>query len=484
MKIIEPAITTQLLAEPAMLPKDARPHGPKGQGLTAIARYREFHIVPQAAPGGCWISQPIRDGAHMEDRTGQYWTDVLDLVDCGVLIVDKAGIVHEANSLAGSLIQAPSSLVGSNVADLLGGSLQKLVDERRGNRAVAPLPLPDGRTRPAEACAQYSPDHQMTVISLRRPSTESEAESRARRHERLATAEKMAAKLAHELRNPLSSVLAGMQTLEKDECLSSEARFISGIILDEIRAVDDIINRLLQSVRSDLSDPQLMRLGTVVQEACDVVGLTAAEKSIALEVVEGPADLLVAGDRLALRRALENLLRNGVNACQAGDRISAGWREIGPGEKAGRFPGYSRPVACVFGEDSGAGMPNGLTDSSVFKPFTSLKKAAVGLGLSVAQEIIENHGGAILLRGRSAGGSIFEVFLPAIDPATSGGQQVDLHDCQFGATDEDLLCWALKGKIHRDESGTWPARCLQCPVYGMANLHLFVDRDSEAGKED
>jgi len=196
-----------------------------------------------------------------------------------------------------------------------------------------------------------------------------------------------------------------------------------------------------------------------------------------------------------MERAIENLVRNALEATKSGGEITVGWRELGESERESIFPGFVGPVVGIYGEDTGGGLPKDLTQSAILRPFVTTKRSNIGLGLSIAQEIVELHGGILFLGGSPQGGMTFEVLIPAINavcdtrsPATGPCKAVSSgqHGAPCGTKSADApdLCWVLRGRDHRKQTGKWPETCVNCPVFKSHNLQSYFDRRDVSGKDE
>ena len=318
------------------------------------------------------------------------------------------------------------------------------------------------------------------------------SETRRNRAEHLTMTEKLASRLSHEIKNPLASVLAGLQTLEKASSLSEDDLFILKLVLDEVRSVSRIVHRLLDSVRTDISQPCTVGVEGFLRHGIGVLQNEAGGKDVTLKLVSGELDTQVMVDKRTMEHALDNLLRNALEATGPGGEILVGWRELGEHEKRAVLPGFDGAVVGIYVEDSGRGVPRDLSESAILKPFVTTKKSNIGLGLSVAQEIVELHGGVIFMSQPHGVGATFEILLPFLDSAGGAKKgeafEAGSSECHRRAGEEepaDLpdLCWIAHGREHRKNTGNWPDICLACPVFKSHNLSLYFDRRGQAGKD-
>ena len=233
-----------------------------------------------------------------------------------------------------------------------------------------------------------------------------EREQRLIRSERLATVGRMAAQIAHEVRNPLSSIGLNAELLG-DELVDrgDEPRKLIASIISEVDRLTEITETYLRFAR--LPRPKLEResLADIVTSVIDMARGELAQDRVALsvDVAAGLPD--VAADEAQLRQALINLMRNAREAMSmstpdSGKRLEISVREQPPGQIALRV------------SDSGPGI-GGADISKIFDPFFSTKERGTGLGLALVHQIVVDHGGRIEVASPPGSGATFTLTFPA-----------------------------------------------------------------------
>jgi len=219
--------------------------------------------------------------------------------------------------------------------------------------------------------------------------------------ERLAAVGELAAGIAHELRNPLTSIKLLIQTASQRQTSTALAGKQLHVVQQEIARMESTIQGLLDFARP----PELHRvthdLRTTVRRALNLVegrarqqGVTVAEKSPDLPVI-------VDGDPEQLHQILVNLLLNGIEAMPEGGALDV---VIQTGDGTA---GACR--VCV--SDSGTGIPQEVLQR-IFEPFVTSKEHGTGLGLAISHRIAQEHGGTLLAANRADGGAVFTLELP------------------------------------------------------------------------
>jgi len=241
------------------------------------------------------------------------------------------------------------------------------------------------------------------------------------RQEKLASLGRLAAGLAHELNNPLSSVAGFAEALQRRAQEGELARLPGGadvqeylaLIQAEVSRAAGIIRHLLDFARQREPAFGHVDLRRVVTDAVSFVQRQARLANQHIVVAPFPEEYHVVGDPQMLQQVFLNLLTNALDAIEGGGevRIAARRREgDGPGGAAG-------PAVEVQVADDGSGItPEHL--ARIFDPFFTTKEAGkgTGLGLAISQSIVEQHGGSLEVRSEGAGkGTVVTVVLPLAD---------------------------------------------------------------------
>lgn len=226
------------------------------------------------------------------------------------------------------------------------------------------------------------------------------------RAEQLATVGRVAAQVAHEVRNPLSSIGLNVELLQEavgrarfaDAAEAEEARALLGAMLEEIDRLTEVTEQYLRLAR--VPSPQLAPedLNALLDEVLDFARVELERAGVTVERDLAPDLPPALADEGQLRQVFLNLLRNSREAMGEGGRLTvrSGLREGG--------------VEVEF-EDTGRGMPREVRDR-IFEPFFSTKERGTGLGLAVSRQIVQAHGGAIHCESAPGSGSTFVVRLP------------------------------------------------------------------------
>jgi len=228
------------------------------------------------------------------------------------------------------------------------------------------------------------------------------ATARAREAERLAGLGRLAAGLAHEIRNPLGAIAGSIELLRTGGTLSEEDQNLCEIVERETARLNDLVGDMLDLSRPRAPAKAVMDLGALAR---DVV-ILAARSGRGTDVrvtFDGPADALVFADAAQLRQVVWNLVRNAIQASSPGHEVKV--------VIAGDPDGYALEV-----RDQGPGIPI-ETRARLFDAFFTTRTHGMGIGLAVVKRILDDHGFPVDVESRDGEGTTILVRVPA---ATAG----------------------------------------------------------------
>jgi signal transduction histidine kinase len=221
--------------------------------------------------------------------------------------------------------------------------------------------------------------------------------------EKLAMAGRLAAGVAHTIRNPLTSVKMRLFSLERGLVLDGAQREDFEVIAEEIGHIDTILRNFLEFARPPKLTAQPVSLSEVVDTVLTLLKHRLESYNVAVTLVRQHRLPEIAADPDLLKEALVNLV---LNACEA--MVEGGAITIR--EEVGILEPYGR-ILAVRVSDTGPGVPEGFVQK-VFQPFFTTKGEGSGLGLAIVGRIVEEHGGWITLQSHEGRGATFTLVFP------------------------------------------------------------------------
>ncbi len=221
--------------------------------------------------------------------------------------------------------------------------------------------------------------------------------------EKLALVGKLAAGVAHSIRNPLTSVKMRLFSLERSLELDEHQREDFEVVSEEISHVESIVKNFLEFARRPKLRPRKQSPSDVVDMALKLLRhrLESSGTEVVLNRAERLPELPLDADQL--KEVFVNLLINACDALVTGGRITV-TEETGLMDPMGE-------VVVIRIADNGPGIPADIMDR-IFDPFFSTKEEGSGLGLAIARRVMEEHGGWLHVRSGEEGGAVFVIALP------------------------------------------------------------------------
>jgi len=228
-------------------------------------------------------------------------------------------------------------------------------------------------------------------------------QTRLRRAERLATLGQVAAGIAHEIRNPLVGIGSTTSLLLDDIAADDTRRPDLEVILQETKRLDRIVNQIIDYARPREVVAFAFDMAQLVQEVTKVLDEPLAQKQATIMPSAPTPPYMIQADRDQFKQVLLNVMQNAVEATPVGGSITVAITPLARGLE----PGLEMTVM-----DDGQGIsPSHLPH--VFEPFfTSGKPRGTGLGLAICRNILDAHGGDIILDSKPGLGTTVRIWAP------------------------------------------------------------------------
>jgi two-component system, NtrC family, nitrogen regulation sensor histidine kinase GlnL len=233
------------------------------------------------------------------------------------------------------------------------------------------------------------------------------AEEHARSQDRLAALGRFTSSVAHEIRNPLTGIAAGVQYLERT-LADVKQRENLDFILSEIRRLDRIVQDLFDITHARGPQLRVAPLEEAVRRAVHSLEPELAGRRIHVEIEVAPFTPPVQHDTDQLQQVFINLIKNAAEASSDGAPIRVALSGV---TRTGRAKAAGPGGVAVRVEDRGSGIsPEHL--KTIFEPFFTTRRGGTGLGLYICHEIVKRHEGVMTVQSRVGRGTTFSVELP------------------------------------------------------------------------
>jgi signal transduction histidine kinase len=276
------------------------------------------------------------------------------------------------------------------------------------NEVVGPIRLSSENLGDLETTLQTIAERVTTVVERLQ-----ESQAIARRAEQLAMLGQLAAGVAHELRNPLTSMKIIVQTVgEEGESAVLDARDLA-VLREEIMRLESTIQSFLDYARP----PKLVKTPTVasreVERTVELVAHRADRLDIHIHQQIQDATFEIHADPSQLRQVILNLLINALDVSPRDSqvRVRLTFQTCVDADRQSQAQAEGSGWLQIDVEDQGPGLPADMGER-IFQPFVSTKDSGTGLGLAICKRIVEDHGGTIAAANRPEGGAVFTVTLP------------------------------------------------------------------------
>ncbi len=229
------------------------------------------------------------------------------------------------------------------------------------------------------------------------------------RSETLSMMGRMAAGVAHEIRNPLFIIRSSAEKMKRHH--PEDSSDIDTYILDEVDRLNDILHDYLLFARDEPAPKQKIDLVKTLNRSTRLVRDSLGEKKIQVTTAFDPDSAPFTGEEKRLQQAFLNILINAEQSIKSTGRIDVSFSTDG-----NRY--------TIRFEDNGFGIPE-KDFGKVFEPFYTTKAAGSGLGLAIVKKVVEEHGGRIDIASAEATGTVVTVTLPIIPSTTGEGDELN-----------------------------------------------------------
>lgn len=368
-------------------------------GIAAVALLAA-NLARRAQIAGVRLAEAEESAARLERLNA----DIVRSIASGVITADDDGLILGLNPAAREILRDPSgSLLGTRLSTVLAD-----YDSHRPSnppkRAEATGRRADGTEFPMgftlSALLDEEGNRTGTLLAFQDLAEIKMLRRRAEQAQRLAVLGRLATGLAHEIRNPLSSISGSVEMVRESNALSPEDGRLLGIVISEVERLNALVTTMLQVGRPSQIQTETVDLRSIASDVAAVArGEATASNGLCIEEVSPDQPINVNVDSDRMRQVIWNLVRNAVQASP-----HRGTVEVRTGlDEEGR--------AFLEVADEGPGI-GAAQRERLFDMFYSGRSHGVGLGLALVKQIVDQHRGTIDILDREGRGTCFRITLP------------------------------------------------------------------------
>ncbi|MBA4423394.1 MAG: hypothetical protein C0390_09925 [Syntrophus sp. (in: bacteria)] len=343
------------------------------------------------------------------DRMKTYTENVVESMADGLVSIDREGKIVTLNRQAGEILgSGRERLEGKTIVSVLGEGIGRILGSAEGQALVRDREMEfhkdkNGRIPLSISVAPLRDEkgQEMGAVLLIKDLREiRDLQEKVHRSERLASLGRLAAGVAHEIRNPLSSIKGFAQYFVKRFSGQPEEQGYASVMVREVDRLNRVITELLDFAGPKEPHREPQSLETIAEQALKLLAPDLEARKVEVVKDYEPGLPAVSVDRDRISQVFINILLNAVESMEAGGEIRISLRRCG-------LP----PAVEISVADTGAGIPAGDLEK-VFEPFFSRKRKGTGLGLAIVHQIVESHRGDIRVESRPGKGTTFRIRLP------------------------------------------------------------------------
>ena len=327
------------------------------------------------------LKQEVEEKNRELGKAKEYLHNILDSLPVGVVVIDRKNVSF--SNMRAEALGSEEFLQGLNNGDQKTGEIKNSKGQFRWKK---------------EALTNGFEGKEVIVVE---DVTEFEKmKERLERDERLRAMGEMAARIAHEIKNPLGSMELFLSMLSSGKMRAKDKKYIDYVQFG-VKTIDRIINNILSYTRPKTLAMKEERISEIVKNTLDFMSVSIASRNIDVQFspyFRGPSFF----DPDMIKLVVMNFISNAIEAVPSRGLIKIDIRE-------------EERYAVVVVSDNGTGMSEEVR-KDIFNPFFTTKDKGVGLGLFIVHNIVKAHGGYIEVESTEGLGSSFIVYIPKDKP--------------------------------------------------------------------
>jgi len=334
---------------------------------------------------------------------------VVENMPMGLLTLDPEGRITSFNQTAEAVLRRQSAeVIGEKGSEILPPQLRTLFDERKSKRDILERDvncvLQGGKTVPLEASLSslFGENGELLgdVLLFRDLTEVQELKKEVERNQRLAAIGRLAAGIAHEIRNPLSSIKGFATYFQERYKEVPEDQKTAEIMVQEVERLNRVIGQLLEFARPMKLNKKQAAIDEVISYSTEMIQKQAQERGIAIHTDLSLKDTALSIDVDRISQVFINLYLNALEAMDQGGTL-----------RIDSFPDKESGAATVTVSDTGAGIQRDNLEH-IFDPYFTTKQSGTGLGLAIVHRIIEAHKGEVKVDSEPGEGTTVTIVLP------------------------------------------------------------------------
>ncbi|MFW6114950.1 MAG: ATP-binding protein [Thermodesulfobacteriota bacterium] len=356
-----------------------------------------------------FLAQAYRSARTSLTRIKALSDTVVEHMPMGLLTLDPEGNITSFNETAESVLQHSSTeAVGNKAGQIIPPQLMALLDERKSKRDIIERDidcvLAGGKIVPLEVSLSslFGDNGELLgdVLLFRDLTEVQELKKEIERNRRLASIGRLAAGIAHEIRNPLSSI-KGFATYFKERYRDvPEDQKTAEIMVQEVERLNRVIGQLLEFARPMKLNSKQAPIDEVISYSIEMIRKQAQAKGVVIHTNLFSKDQTISIDVDRISQVFFNLYLNAIEAMDQGGRLGID-----------SFLDKESGTARIVVSDTGKGITTEDLEH-IFDPYFTTKQSGTGLGLAIVHRIIEAHRGEVKVESEPGRGTTVTVILP------------------------------------------------------------------------
>lgn len=326
-----------------------------------------------------------------KERLANRLQRLLEALPGAVVVLDGKDLIQECNPGAVDLLGEP--LLGEKWVDVVERSIAGMSGD--GYYAT----LNDGRQVGISSRALGTEPGR--ILLLKDDTETRRLQEMLNRHQRLSAMGEMVARLAHQIRTPLTSSMLYVSNLCKPQCDHAGRIRYAEKILGGLHQLERMVNDMLVFARGGEFTPETVFVAALLEELRHTLEPQLQQSSGRLRIINNSPEATIEGSHDLLLGALLNLATNAAQACGTGVDLCIEVRPAG------------NDAVEIRVSDNGPGIDEGIQDK-IFEPFFTTRSGGTGLGLAVVRAVVQGHRGDIQLQSKTGQGAAFLLKIPSL----------------------------------------------------------------------